>query len=320
MSQSCHDSAPGINFLSDLSPKENTWDTQRSNAQSVQMLYEYSEEFNKYAERINGCSGILKFGFGEDKLVLKQAFFCRVRFCPVCQWRRSLLWRAVMFQKLDEIKTLYPTHRWVFLTLTVRNCDLVDLKDTLKHMNASWQRMIQTVAFKNGIAGFIRTTEVTRGKDGNMRAHPHYHALLLVKPSYFSGKNYIKQSEWVEMWQKALRADYAPSVNVKTVKQFSDGQLDKAICETLKYSVKPDDLTLKRDSGAWLHEMTRQTFKMRFIATGGVLKGVLKPEDEITQQDMITTSEEAEETDDRRIAFQYRKEHRRYVYAPKFNI
>ena len=109
-------------------------------------------------------------------------------------------------------------------------------------------------------------------------------------------------------------------MNVKTVKQFSDGQLDKAICETLKYSVKPDDLTLKRDSGAWLHEMTRQTFKMRFIATGGVLKGVLKPEDEITQQDMITTSEETEETDDRRIAFQYRKEHRRYVYAPKFNI
>ena len=105
--------------------------------------------------------------------------------------------------KLDEIKMLYPTHRWVFLTLTVRNCDLVDLKDTLKHMNASWQRMIQTVAFKNGIAGFIRTTEVTRGKDGDMRAHPHYHALLLVKPSYFA-KNYIKQSDWVEMWQKSL--------------------------------------------------------------------------------------------------------------------
>ena len=61
-------------------------------------------------------------------------------------------------------------------------------------------------------------------------------------PSYFSGKNYIKQPEWVEMWQKALRADYAPSVNVKTVKQFAEGQLDKAICETLKYSVKPDDL------------------------------------------------------------------------------
>ena len=77
------------------------------------------------------------------------------------------------------------------------------LEDTLKDMNASWKRMSETVAFKKGVAGFIRTTEVTRGKDGDMRAHPHYHALLLVKPSYFT-KNYIKQSEWVEMWQKAL--------------------------------------------------------------------------------------------------------------------
>ena len=128
MEESYHDKHGISQFLTDLAPKETPWDTHRSNAQSVQMLYEYSEEFNKYAERINGCSGILKFGFGEDKLVLKQAFFCRVRFCPVCQWRRSLLWRAVMFQKLEEIKTQYPTHRWVFLTLTVRNCDLVDLR------------------------------------------------------------------------------------------------------------------------------------------------------------------------------------------------
>ena len=152
-----------------------------------------------------------------------------------------------------------------------------------------------------------------------MRAHPHFHALLLVKPGYFSGKNYIKQHEWVEMWQKALKADYMPSVNVKTVKAFADNQLDKAICETLKYSVKPSDLALESDSGAWLHEMTRQTHKMRFVATGGVLKGVLKPEDEITQQEMITSSDEVEETDERRIAFQYAKSHRRYVYAPRFN-
>ena len=50
-----------------------------------------------------------------------------------------------------------------------------------------------------------------------MMAHPHFHALLLVKPSYFT-INYIKQGDWVEMWAKALRADYSPSVNVKAVK------------------------------------------------------------------------------------------------------
>ena len=91
------------------------------------------------------------------------------------------------------------------------------------------------------------------------------------------------------------------------------------ICETLKYSVKPDDLIVSRDAGAWLHEMTRQVHKMRFIATGGVLKGVLKPDDEISTEEMLTSSEEVEETDERRIAFQYHREHRRYAYAPRFN-
>ena len=80
-------------FLTEISPHEVSWDEHRSDAESVKILYNYSIELSKYADRINGCSGILKFGVNPDegKLVLKQAFFCRVRHCPVCQWRRSLL-------------------------------------------------------------------------------------------------------------------------------------------------------------------------------------------------------------------------------------
>ena len=121
------------------------------------------------------------------------------------------------------------------------------------------------------------------------------------------------------MWAKALRADYLPSVNVKAVKATLDEkgrkQLDKAICETLKYSVKPSDLALERDKGAWLHEMTKQVHKMRFIATGGVLKGILKPEDEITTEEMISSSEEVQDVGEGRVAFQFKPEYRRYVYA-----
>ena len=112
------------------------------------------------------------------------------------------------------------------------NPPVTELRDTLKHMNDSWKRLIETKRFKSGVAGFLRTTEVTRGNDGKMMAHPHFHALLLVKPSYFT-INYIKQGDWVEMWAKALRADYLPSVNVKAVKATLDEkgrkQLDKVI-------------------------------------------------------------------------------------------
>ena len=164
-----HAMIPTLNqFFTEISPHEISWDQHRSDAESVKILYDYALDFQKYAERINGCSGILKFGVNPDqgKLVLKQAYFCRVRHCPVCQWRRSLLWRAVMFQQLPKIQELYPTHRWVFLTLTVKNPPVTELRDTLKHMNDSWQRLIQTKRFKSGVAGFLRTTEVTRGNDG----------------------------------------------------------------------------------------------------------------------------------------------------------
>ena len=98
-----------------------------------------------------------------------------------------------MFQQLPNIQERFPTHRWVFLTLTVKNPPVTELRDTLKHMNDSWKRLIETKRFKSGVAGFLRTTEVTRGNDGDMMAHPHFHALLLVKPSYFKGQGYINR-------------------------------------------------------------------------------------------------------------------------------
>ena len=92
--------------------------------------------------------------------------------------------------------------------------------------------------------------------------------------------------------------------------------LDKAICETLKYSVKPSDIAKDDDGGDWLHEMTKQTLNMRFIATGGVLKGVLKPEEEVTQQEMLTPSGKDEAQDEpKRIGFRYMPHYGKYVYS-----
>ena len=39
----------------------------RSDAESVKILYNYSVELSKYADRINGCSGILKFWVNPDQ-------------------------------------------------------------------------------------------------------------------------------------------------------------------------------------------------------------------------------------------------------------
>lgn len=333
MNQSCHDFESEINFLSELSPSEISWDEHRATAEDMAVLYNRNLEFTKYADRINGCSGYLKFGVDANngKLVLKEVWFCRVRHCPVCQWRRSLKMRAMMYQNIEGVIQQYPSHRWVFLTLTVKNPHVTDLRATLDDMNKGWKRLIQSKRFDSVVDGFIRTTEVTRPrKQGQeMEAHPHFHAMLLVKSTYFHGLHYINQAEWAEMWRKAMRLDYMPQVHIQAVKpnkkrtdEQNKAKLHDAILETFKYSVKPSDLLAYDDKGAWLHEITRQTHKMRFIASGGVLKGILKSDDEITRQEMINVNgDDTEQSadDGTRYGFSYMPQHRRYVYNPKFN-
>jgi hypothetical protein len=191
------------------------------------------------------------------------------------------------------------------LTLTVRNCPVTHLRQTLTDMNAAWNRLILRPEF-DAVTGWIRTTEVTRGKDGT--AHPHYHVLLLVRPSYF-GKNYVTQNRWRELWRSVMRLDYDPVVDIRTVK--GDMDMNKAICETLKYSVKPVDMV---DDPAWFIEYTRQTHKLRFVATGGVLKKILKADKPETNDDLLLADNPTDtpEIDEELLRFDWNKPTRKY--------
>lgn len=327
--------------LSAVSEKDSIWDTQRTRTAAVGDIYGYNSEFGRYHERMTDCSTFLSYGINsDDALKLKHANFCRVRHCPVCQWRRSLLWKSNMYVAYDEIKKQYPTGRWVFLTLTVRNCEITNLRDTLRHMNQSWQRLIKRKEF-SVVNGWIRTTEITRPKEknnnnrkkicsitGNTHAHPHFHVMLFVKASYFS-TGYITQQRWSDLWREVLRVDYQPIVDVRAVKakkkrgESEEDAVKSAVMETLKYSVKPDDMIGDGSAAAneWFYELTRQAFKMRFIASGGVLKNALRREDEITDKDLVNTGSDdnTDKTDNRRLVFTYSKPKKCYLYNPKYN-
>lgn len=313
--------------LTDYSPKDAPWDVHRGQTDDVAMIYAGAVEFERYAARMDACSGVLRFGWvddpetGETRLRLREAHFCRVRYCTTCQWRRTLMWQARFYQSLPKLVEEHPKARWMFLTLTVRNCPITELGDTLTAMNAAWQRLIKRKEFRP-VLGWVRTTEVTRGKDGS--AHPHFHALLMVPPSWFT-RDYVKHARWVELWGDCLRVDYAPNVDVRAVKPRApkSGQtptdataaaLQGAVAETLKYSTKPADMVADE---SWFLELTRQTHRRRFVATGGALKDVLKVDEE-TDADLALADGPAEGEDDgSRLAFNWRSGERRYRRAPK---
>jgi plasmid rolling circle replication initiator protein Rep len=293
--------------LSDLSDKDKPWDKHRGNADKVASHYRGSE-FKQYAQRIDFCSQLLDFRLvpdvdqGELKLKLSSARFCRVRTCPVCQWRRSLMWKARAYKVLPRIVADFPTHRWLFLTLTVKNCQIEELKETLTWMNQSWQRLTQLKIFP--AVGWLKSMEVTRGKDGS--AHPHFHCLLMVKPGYF-GKNYIKQAEWVEMWRKCLRIDYNPVLDVQAVKRGE--QPMQLVPELLKYCVKESDLVVDRE---WFIELTRQLHKMKAVTVGGVLRQYLA-DLEKEPEDLIGKDEEGEgDLDEGHLYFGWKTKLKKY--------
>jgi plasmid rolling circle replication initiator protein Rep len=227
------------------------------------------------------------------------------------------MWIARFHQAIPKILEDNPTARFVFLTLTVRNCELTELRSQLDLMNKAWQRLSQRKAFP--ALGWVKSIEVTRGKDDT--AHPHIHAVLVVQSSYFT-HGYINQAKWTELWQACLRVDYTPVVNVKAIRpkkskqssitNVSDMQdaMLSAIRETLKYSVKPSDLAENQD---WLVELTRQLRNSRAVAVGGVLKNYISEQE---PEDLIHGDESEPEgvADDQQFYFNWRERVKKYAH------
>jgi hypothetical protein len=211
----------------------------------------------------------------------------------MCQLRRSRQWLARFYEAAPVIQSLYPTDCFLLLTVTVRNPKPVELRQTLQAMSQGWNRLRLANCFR-AVRGFIRSSELTRSKDGSV--HPHYHVLLQVRPSYFS-TDYVTQADWVAAWRKAMRLDYDPIVDIRRVKLSKDAPEGLApsiagAVEVLKYTTKGSDLLADAN---WTDTVMSQTHRQRFIAAGGCWKNVLSddPEQSLDPVDEV----DAKETD-----------------------
>lgn len=273
-------------YLSDVSARHKPWDIHRAEADEVQEAYAGgTSRHQRYATRVENCSQVLSFArdpptkSGKSKLKLTNAWFCRVRHCPICQWRRSLMWQAKMYRALPALLKDFPNARFLFMTLTLKNCVINDLRSTLVRMAQSWQRLIQLRAWP--ARGWVRAVEITRSQK-DRSAHPHYHCILVVPPAYFQS-DYLKQEQWAELWQQCLRINYRPVVDIRVVKldlvQTSrrvnqpPKQLWGAFAEVLKYAVKPSDMMRDHE---WFRELIDQVHKIRGVAVGGILKRYIR--------------------------------------------
>lgn len=263
-------------------------------------IFDKYNSFNpKKANQVLDCGQSLWFHLKEhiqtkeQKLKLAEMYTCKDRFCPFCNWRRQMKYSKLIYSYLNALQEQKKL-RYIFLTLTVKNCHIDDLRATIQHMNKSFERMSRSVKFKNSILGFLRVLEYTVQKDDPNMLHPHFHILLAVKPQYFdTSKNlYLKKKDFSDIWQNALRVDYVPVVDIRIVKpnQKKDKSADAAVvAEMCKYPLKDTDIAKLSDDN--FEKFTLQLKNVRNINAGGILKEILKSADSI-DNDLINIDDE----------------------------
>ncbi|MDE7245729.1 MAG: protein rep [Oscillospiraceae bacterium] len=276
-----------------LEDRRYDWKERRERNMKLYELYEKAG-YPDYAVRAKDCATFLEFATpdgGERKL--RTANFCKMRLCPMCIGRRARKSAWKLSKVLDLVEAEHEV-KFIFLTLTMRN--VVDgkyLGAALGELTDAWDRFLKLRPIVRSVRGYFRAIEITRGNGitkEDKGYHPHIHVILAVDRDYFSkasrksGK-YLNQSDLVLFWQKALRVDYLPSVDISTTKaKRKRGGVESASLaaakEGAKYPVKDDDYIdpkLPEDRAIEiLRDYTEALRKRRLIAFGGWMKEAAK--------------------------------------------
>lgn len=274
------------------STKAKNWQEYKANSLKIAELIEQSPILildNVKLERLKHCADTLLFANLEDgSKRLRQAYFCKNRICPMCQWRRSLK----MYNNVDEITREMlkqePKTRFIFLTLTIRNCKKENLVDSINLLNNAFTTLIKPPRRKapiilkkfvdNSYLGYYKALEITYSRM-NKDYHPHLHCIIAVKPNYF-GYYYISYAKWQECWKFALNEnskeeiDYYPEIDIKAIKtNFSNDKLQhKTIAEVAKYPLKSVSILKiknKAEAISVLDTFIKVLYNRKFISMGG---------------------------------------------------
>jgi len=216
------------------------------------------------------CGSYLEFAlFQKNGMKLINANFCKDRLCLMCNWRRSLRTYSKVANILDYLTNQSEKkYRFLFLTLTIRNCEPQELHQTINDIFYSFNKFTKNKRIKKAVKGFFRALEITiNNKDNTF--HPHLHIIFAVDFNYFTHSDkYIKQSEFTDIWQASANINYKPVVNIKPFKNKDN----KGVAEATKYCIKLDEAGLKKISDKNLEILRTAVSFRRLVGLGGIIR------------------------------------------------
>ena len=274
--------------------KERDWRGRKILSLKLADIFKELQYKKTFVERVISCGDTLQFIQNQDgNLKLYQAYFCKNKLCPMCNWRRSMKYSYQTSRIVDEAIKQSPKGRFLFLTLTVKNVEGQALNSTISQLTKSFDRLFKRAKVQRNLLGYLRSVEVTHNEN-DKTYHPHIHVLMMVRPSYFqSKKDYITQKEWSDMWSQSLKVDYVPMIDIRTVKETGKG-LRGAVLETAKYPTKP--IKFDVENKQVVDDLYNGLYRKRQLGYGGLFKTIKKQLqlDDVESGDLVHTSDDKE--------------------------
>ena len=231
---------------------------------AVASLFEDAGFYDR-AQNIESCASHLLFGNrvdGSHELI--HGNFCKDRFCPLCQARRSAQRAMELLHVLDRL-----SGEFLLLTLTVVNVTGDQLRSKIEFMTDQFRYFMKDPRIKKGVCGYIRNLEVTYNKDLDTY-HPHFHVLINVSDSYFvDHSQYLSRSDVLDVWRAYMHDDRIIDVDIRKVR---GKQLDRAVVETTKYFTKFKDWVHEDNASSVLYYLTSSLKSVNCTTMGGSIR------------------------------------------------
>ena len=198
----------------------------------VDALFPYSSTAKCFKRPIPGQSiRILKSISTGNSFVSGLMHCSSVWCCPVCASKISERRKQQLQQAISDWINSYNYVYLLTLTIPHRDCD--SLKKNLKSMLVAWHALVSSWRYKVfrkeiGVAGIIRTLEVTWGVSNGW--HPHLHALMFT---YASIAIYAVRDEFFCMWRhEIIKAGLNPTNIVNGVRVDDGSHAAGYVCES----------------------------------------------------------------------------------------
>lgn len=142
--------------------------------------------------------------------------YCKNRYCPFCDYIKTIKYKVL----IEKILKKFENNTLIFLTLTTKTIKVIssdEIKNHRKKISTAFSNLMSKKIATNQ-NGYIRKIETNYNSDKN-ECNIHIHSIVLIK-NY--KKNYIKKSDWLEMWKQVLKDDSIKELDIKVIKNIDE--------------------------------------------------------------------------------------------------